>query len=193
MGRSDAELMRRWQRGDAAAFAALVERWQQPVARFLVRLVGHPDRAADLCQEVFLRVLRAAPRYRERGQFSTWLFQIALNAARDAGRRLRRAPDPLPDAEKLPGGLRPPLTEPAADEVCERRELARAVACAVAELPPHLREVLALRHDQGMSFEEMARVLGTPASTLKSRFAAALHRLRDRLHELGWSFEESAP
>ena len=183
MGHPDAELMHRWRRGDAAAFAALVDRWQQPVGRFLLRLVGRPDRVPDLCQEVFLRVLRAAPRYREAGRFSTWLFQIALNVARDAGRRGRHAPEPLAD---VPG-------DDATDEACERRELARAVACAVAELPPPQREVLALRHDQGMSFEEMARVLGTPATTLKSRFAAALHRLRARLHELGWSFEESVP
>ena len=191
MGHPDAELMRRWQRGDAAAFAALVERWQQPVARFLARLVGPTDRVADLCQEVFLRVLRAGPRYRVDGRFSTWLFQIALNVARDAGRRRRHAPVPLPDENS--GRSRPRLAGAPADELCARRELAQAVACAVAELPPPLREVLALRHDQDMSFEEMARVLGTPASTLKSRFAAALHRLRDRLYELGWSFEEAAP
>jgi RNA polymerase sigma-70 factor (ECF subfamily) len=190
MGHPDAELMRRWRCGDAAAFAALVERWQQPVARFLARLAG-PDRAADLCQEVFLRVLRAAPRYRETGRFSTWLFQIAVNVARDAGRRSRHTPAPLPDVDS--SGRSCSRLAGAPDELCERRELARAVACAVAELPPPLREVLALRHDQGMSFEAMARVLGTPASTLKSRFAAALHRLRDRLHELGWSFEETAP
>ena len=183
MGRTDAELMRRWRHGDAAAFAALVERWQQPVARFLTRLLGRPDRTADLCQEVFLRVLQAAPRYRESGQFAPWLFRIALNVARDAGRRLRHAPARLPDL----AGAAP------TDVLCERRELARVVACAVAELPPPLREVLALRHDQGLSFEAMARLLDTPASTLKSRFAAALHRLRDRLHELGWSFEETAP
>jgi RNA polymerase sigma-70 factor (ECF subfamily) len=183
MGRTDAELMRRWQRGDAAAFAVLVERWQQPVARFLMRLLGRPDRIADLCQETFLRVLQAGPRYRESGQFAPWLFRIALNVARDADRRLRHAPAPLPDLADAT----------TTDELCERRELARAVACAVAELPPPLREVLALRHDQGLSFEAMARMLGTPASTLKSRFATALHRLRDRLHELGWSFEETAP
>ncbi len=193
MGHPDAELMRRWQRGDTAAFAALVERWQQPVARFLLRLVSRPDRTADLCQEVFLRVLQAGPRYRESGQFSTWLFQIALNVARDAARRLRHTPGPLPEGDLLPGGSHPPLAGEPADELCERRELARAVACAVAELPPPLREVLALRHDRGMSFEAMSRLLGTPASTLKSRFAAALHRLRDRLYELGWNFEESAP
>jgi RNA polymerase sigma-70 factor (ECF subfamily) len=183
MGHADAELMCRWRRGDAAAFAALVDRWQQPVARFLLRVSGRPDRVPDLTQEVFLRVLRAAPRYRESGRFSTWLFQIALNVARDAMRRGRNPPLPLSD---IP-------VDNAADDACERRELARAVDCAVAELPPQQREVLALRHDQGMSFEDMARVLGTPASTLKSRFAVALHRLRERLHELGWSFEESAP
>jgi RNA polymerase sigma-70 factor, ECF subfamily len=181
MGHPDADLMRRWQRGDAAAFAALVDRWQQPVARFLLRVVGRADRVPDLCQEVFLRLLRA--RYRETGRFSTWLFQMALNVARDAARRGRFAPGPLPDVGR----------DGPTDETCERRELALAVACAVAELPPQQREVLALRHDEGMSFEEMARVLDTPASTLKSRFTAALHRLRGRLTELGWSFEETAP
>jgi RNA polymerase sigma-70 factor (ECF subfamily) len=187
MGHPDADLMRRWQRGDAAAFGALVDRWQQPVARFLLRVVGRPDSVPDLCQEAFLRVLRAAPRYRETGRFSTWLFQIALNVARDDARRGKRAPRPLPDGDE-PGDSGPPLAA-----TCEQRELARAVAAAVAELPPPQREVLALRHDQGMSFEEMAHVLNAPASTLKSRFAAALHRLRARLAELGWDGEESLP
>jgi RNA polymerase sigma-70 factor (ECF subfamily) len=183
MSREDAERMRRWQLGDATAFAELVARWQRPVGRFLARLAG-PDRAADLCQEVFLRVLQAGPRYREDGHFSAWLFRIALNVARDAGRRGQARAGPLPaDADEVPG----------TDEQCEQRELARAVAVAVAELPPALREVLALRHDQGMSFEAMARVLGSPPSTLKSRFAAALDRLRRRLCELGYSPEESAP
>jgi RNA polymerase sigma-70 factor (ECF subfamily) len=191
MGHPDAELMRRWQRGDAAAVTALVDRWQQPVARFLLRLVGRPDRVPDMCQEVFLRLVRAAPRYRETGRFSTWLFQIALNVARDAGRQHR----PVVELEEDSGRLRSRLASRLATgpEVCERRELADLVTRAVAELPPPLREVLALRHDRDMSFEEMARVLGVPASTLKSRFAAALNRLRDRLAELGWNSEETPP
>jgi RNA polymerase sigma-70 factor (ECF subfamily) len=185
MSREDAERMRRWQGGDPAAFAELVARWQRPVARFLARLTG-PERVPDLCQEVFLRVLQAGPRYREDGHFTSWLFRIALNVARDAARRRRTTPVPLPgddDADDAAGVA----------ELCERRELGRAVAAAVAELPPPLREVLALRHDQGMTFEAMARVLDVPASTLKSRFAAALDRLRRRLCELGYSPEETAP
>src|SRR5207245_2827978 len=142
MSREDAERMRRWQAGDPAAFADLVVRWQQPVAGFLARLAG-PDRVPDLCQEVFLRVLQNGSRYRETGHFSTWLFQIALNVARDAGRRDRTA------------GVRRSTScqlVPQPDEVFEGRELARAVEVAVAELPRPLREVLALRHDRGMNF-----------------------------------------
>jgi RNA polymerase sigma-70 factor (ECF subfamily) len=176
MGHPDAELIRRWQQGDTAAVSALVDRWQQPVARFLLRMTGRPDRVPDLCQEVFLRLIRAAPRYRENGRFSNWLFQIALNVARDNGRRHRHEPEPFTEPED---------THMAAPEVCERRETVGLVARAVAELPPQQREVIALRHDQGMTFDEIAEVLGVPASTLKSRFAAALQRLRGRLTALG--------
>src|SRR5262245_30365142 len=93
MSREDPDHMRRWLAGDPAAFADLVARWQQPVARFVARLAG-ADRAADLCQEVFLRVLQAGPRYRETGHFSTWLFrsQSTWRATPDAGRAPLRCP-----------------------------------------------------------------------------------------------------
>src|SRR5262245_26437433 len=183
MGRQDVELMLRWQEGDAAAFEELVRRWQQPVARFLTRYAGRPERVADLCQEVFLRVYHAGPRYRPEGAFSTWLYRIALNVARDAARRRRHEPLPLCGPEPAAP----------ADDPCERRDTAAAVARAVAELPEPLRVVLVLRHYEELSFEEMARLLATPASTLKSRFAAALARLRDRLHPLGHDPEEPEP
>ena len=183
----DATLIRRWQRGDAAALAALVERWQTPVARFLARLAGR-DRAADLCQETFLRLIRSPHGYREQGTFSTWLFQVALNVARDAGRRWAPTAAVSPRPESARGALSDPP-----DALLERDELARAVADAVRNLPAGLREVLALRHDAGLNFEAMARLTGTPASTLKSRFAAALTRLRDQLAQVGYLAEETHP
>lgn len=183
MGRDDAEQVRRWQGGDAAAFEEIVRRWQQPVAQFLGRLTGRAESVPDLCQEVFLRVYLAGGRYRDCGAFSTWLYRIALNVARDAARRGRHRPEPLADREPVADSE--PVELPS-----ERRELERLVAQALAELPDALREALVLRHYEGMSFEEMSRVLGTPASTLKSRFAAALARLRTRLQQLGWTCEE---
>src|SRR5687767_1627656 len=120
MGRDDAELVERWRRGERAAFEALVRRWQQPIGRFLFRLTGRAETAGDLCQEVFLRAWHAGPRYREAGAFSAWLYRIALNAARDAARRGRRALVPLADeiADRAPS----------AETACAQRELHAQVA-----------------------------------------------------------------
>jgi RNA polymerase sigma-70 factor, ECF subfamily len=179
----DAELMARWQDGDAAAFEALVRRWQQPLARFLYRLAGRAGSVHDLCQEVFLRLYHAPGSYRESGHFPAWLYRIALNVARDAARR-RPAPPPLES------GSEPADPSAPAEAVCQQRELAALVSRAVAELPEPLRLVLALHHDEGLNFEEISRLTGTPASTLKSRFAAALRRLRQRLAPEGYGPEE---
>jgi RNA polymerase sigma-70 factor, ECF subfamily len=182
MDRTDAELMERWRRGDVGAFETLVRRWQQPIARVLARLAG-PDRAADLCQEVFLRLYQAGPRYQESGAFNTWLYRIALNVARDAHRRRR---------EVAPLGNHEPLDEDAPGDAVCRRESVEVVARLVAELPEPQREVLVLHHHEKLNFETISRLTGTPPGTLKSRFAAALARLRERLKQLGWGPEEEA-
>jgi RNA polymerase sigma-70 factor (ECF subfamily) len=179
MGCSDEELVRRWQSGDEAAFEDLVRRWEQPIGRLLSRLISPPELAQDLCQEVFLRVYQAGWRFRGDSSFSTWLYRIAVNVARDAARR--RRPEPMP------AGLPEPVdASNGAEQLCCQKELAAAVTQALARLPEPLREVLVLRHYQGLNYESMARVTGTPASTLKSRFAAALSRLRIHLQ----SFED---
>jgi RNA polymerase sigma-70 factor (ECF subfamily) len=184
MGLTDADLMRSWQQGDSLAFETLVRRWQQPMARLFSRLLGRTDQVPDLCQEVFLRVYHARWRYRESGSFSTWLYRIALNVAHDAGRRRHRDPAPLEGHE--PADRLAP-----ADALCQQQEAVRLVTQAVAELPQPLREVLVLHHYEGLKFEEIARLTGSPASTLKSRFAVALGRLRTRLQEWGWDPEET--
>jgi RNA polymerase sigma-70 factor (ECF subfamily) len=183
MGPSDGELMERWRQGDPAAFEELVRRWHPAVARLLGRLTGPRELVRDLCQDVFVRLYQARSRYRENGAFAGWIYRIALNVARDAGRR-RRHVLPLP-TEELPSAM------PPADAVCQERELTAAVRQVLTELPEHLRVVLVLHHYEKMNFEQIARLTGTPASTLKSRFAAAIGRLRLRLEQLGWGPEES--
>jgi RNA polymerase sigma-70 factor (ECF subfamily) len=186
MGPADSELMKRWQQGDSLAFEALVRRWEQRVANLLQRLLVIADQIPDLCQEVFLKLYQARDRYQENGNFAPWLYQIVLNTARDAGRRRRRQPVRAEHVEPV-DSAKP------AEAHCEEKELGARVRQAVAELPAALREVLVLRHYENLNFEEMARLTGTPASTLKSRFASALNRLRGRLQELGWNPEEMQP
>lgn len=186
MGPNDADLIQRWQRGDLSAFEMLVCRWQQPVARFLCRLTGQTSTVPDLCQEVFLRVYRAGPRYREAGTFSTWLYQIALNVIRDAARRRRHEPAPLEDHD-------PADSQADANEIVLQKEAIQAVTKALAELPEALRLVLVMHHYEGLNFEQIARLTKTPASTLKSRFAVALKQLRARLQALGFGPEEMTP
>jgi RNA polymerase sigma-70 factor (ECF subfamily) len=183
MDSREADLIQRWQQGEVAAFEEIVRRWQQPISRFLFRLTGNTETASDLLQEVFLRVYQAAARYRENGAFERWLYRVALNVARDAARRRRPVPLPLANREIS-------TRAGAADVICQQKELKHIVAQAMADLPEPLRLVLVLRHYEQLNFEEMARLLGTPPSTLKSRFAAALERLRHRLQELGWGPEE---
>lgn len=183
MDPSDEELVRNCQDRSSSAFESLVRRWQESAARFLFHMVDRKESVPDLCQEVFLRVFQALPRYRETGHFSTWLYRIALNVAHDARRR--------PEVPLLPNGDWPAGT-PSPAVAFEQHETAAVVRQAVAALPEPLRLVLVLRHYEGMSFEEMARLLGTPASTLKSRFAAALIQLRISLRALN-DVEESPP
>jgi RNA polymerase sigma-70 factor (ECF subfamily) len=113
------------------------------------------------------------------------MYRIILNVARDSVRRRPQKPVSLDGHEPL---------EPSqpGDDLC-RREAVRLVTLALADLPRPLREVLVLRHYEGLAFEEMTRLTGIPASTLKSRFAAALNRLRVRLQKLGYDPKDDTP
>lgn len=182
----DRKLIERWQRGDPTAFEEIVRSWQTPVGRFLTRMIGCAEAAEDLSQEVFLRVYRSRESYSENGSFRYWIYQIALNVTRDAKRRERIRPKSIELHEgEAPGS--PPAVE------LQRKELADAVNHAISELPGSLREVLVLRHYEEMSFADMSRLLKTPASTLKSRFATALARVGEWLRERGFLAKDDQP
>lgn len=175
----DAELMQRWQSGDRSAFEVLIQRWQQPIARFLFRLTGEAELTQDLAQEVFLRVYQAQQSYHENGTFAAWLYRIALNVARDSARRQKPT---------VPLSLYP---EPIREEDPDQLELRTLVAQIISEMPEELRLVIHLRLDERRNFEEIARQTGTAASTWKSRFSRAMETLRSRLQQLGYGPEET--
>ena len=179
---TDGERMRRWAAGDRTAFEEIVRAWERPMGRFLGRLTGDAHEASDLTQELFLRVYLNGAKYREEGGFRTWLYRIALNLARDAARRkVRKQVLPWRDSHDRPG--------PDGDE--DLGERAALVAAALAELPEAQREVVVLKHYEVMNFEAMSRLLGIPATTLKSRFGVAMAKLELALAARGLKPEES--
>jgi RNA polymerase sigma-70 factor (ECF subfamily) len=185
MGPTDEELVAAFQSGDLSAFDALQLRWDRKIQGAIYRILGSEDEARDLCQETFLKAYRALRRFKGEARFSSWLYQIALNLCRDRmrrrkGRTLVSLEEMAPDAQPAPRSW-----QPSALELAEGRDLARRVAFAVASLPEEQREVIVLKEYQGLTFLEIAEVLGMPPSTVKTRLYRGLSQLRERLEEQG--------
>jgi RNA polymerase sigma-70 factor (ECF subfamily) len=171
---SEPEEMVRLRRGDPAAVAVLVNRYQHRLYRYLFRLVRESDTAADLFQQTWLHAVRNIRRYDGRSSFDTWLFAIAHNAAMDLLRR--KTGESLDDHPQIPAQAHE-------DSLASLMASERAAILAghLASLPPLFREVLTLRFEEDMKLEEIAAVTGVPLSTVKSRLHRALESLRRRL------------
>jgi len=179
---SDERLMLRFQAGDVRAFEELVRRHRTPIFSFLLRLTGDRGRAEDLCQETFLRAVRAAERWEPRALFRTWLYAVARNQAfADARRQAFRRTEPLDDPARAPAASEDPAPDRAAEAALVRPKL----EAALAALPAEQREVFLLREHAGLRFHEIAAVTGVPENTVKSRMRYALEALRAKLEALG--------
>lgn len=187
---AEAELIARCRRGDQAAFADLLDRFQPRVFRLLDRMAPWPiETVEDLVQEVFLRVHRGLPAFEGKAGLGTWIHRIAVNVglsalrARKAEKRARRTLS-LDAGRDDDEGLRARL-EPAAPgggpaEEAARREDCARLRAAIQALPPLWNLVLTLRDLEGHSYEEIAEILGVPVGTVRSR----LHRARLRVRRL---------
>jgi RNA polymerase sigma-70 factor (ECF subfamily) len=182
---TDEELVEAFQQGDRSAFDILVQRWERKIRSALYRLVGSHDEARDLAQEAFLKSYRALGSFKLEARFSSWLYQIALNAARDRLRRRRTRQDVSLDSLEETADRPLGRPHPSALDLVESRDLSRLVAAAVAELPEEQREVVVLKEYQGLTFAEIAEALDVPLSTVKTRLYRGLGQLRLRLERQG--------
>jgi len=179
-GARDAELMLRIRDGDDAAFVALVERWRLPLARYFAFAGARAGAVDDLLQEVFLRVFRARRRFRPRHvrSFRAWILRIAHNVFVDSLRRLERRRaigDDSPDPRSVDRVACPRQPTGA------RRDDLLDLEAAVGRLPIKMREVIVLSLEEGLAYSEIARVLGIPVGTVKSRMHHAVRRLSGAL------------
>ena len=179
-------LLRRCLAGDEAAYRELVRRYQRAVYSVAFRMVRSAEDAEDLTQETFVRVFKALDRYDPARPFQAWLFTITSRLSIDHIRRRRMKTVPLfrsePGSEEEHAveledqGLLP-------DQLAVHSEEERGVRDLIDTLPPHYRIVVLLRHQQDLSYEEIAQALNLPLGTVKARIHRAREILKQRLEE----------
>lgn len=183
-GREDADalLMIRFRDGDESAFDQLMEKFKGPIFNFICRQIGREEEAEDIAQNVFVQVYKSASRYQPSAKFTTWLFTIARNLCLNEFRRRKRHPlqsldetlagdpDAVPTQYSDPSAISPSL------QVSER-EFREQVLAAIQKLPENQRAAVLLCRYEGLSYEEIAKVLGITVPATKS----LLHRARETL------------
>ncbi|HEX7230266.1 MAG TPA: sigma-70 family RNA polymerase sigma factor [Candidatus Binatia bacterium] len=177
-GISDAECVRRVQRGEADAFETLVRRHEKTIFNLVYRMLGDAEETAEVSQEVFLSAFRAAGQFRGDANFSTWLYRIAINHASTRRKTLnsrQRKVVPIESADSLHD------PEPGPLEILEKQEIREKVQFALNQLEPDDAAVILLRDLQDVSYNEVAHVLEIPVGTVKSRLHRARQALKSRL------------
>jgi RNA polymerase sigma-70 factor, ECF subfamily len=184
-GMDDSAVVTAFLKGEERAFTELVQRYQTRLLNFVYRTVGDRERAEDLVQEVFVRVYRHLHRFDRSKKFSTWVYTIASNLAKNELRNRSRNPLVLFQAvqknwedDDRPLQFEDPTSRP--DDLFRKRHLREVVEKSVAQLPEHHRDVFVLRELEGKSYEEIADITGCNLGTVKSR----LNRARTSFAEI---------
>ena len=174
--RPDDELVRATLEGEREAFDELVERYQGKIYNVALSITGRREDALDATQNAFLNAYDHLDRFDSGFRFFSWIYRIGLNESLRLVRDRRESPL---EETNLPS----PKAGP--ERTAEGRETGRAIRRALMRLSPELRAVIVLRHFHGLSYAEMAKVVGVPAKTVKSRLFTARRELRRSLAERG--------
>jgi len=187
---TDRQLVLRVQKGDKRAFDLLVLKYQYKLQAIVSRFVRDTDEVADVTQEAFIKAYRALPKFRGDSQFYTWLYRIAINTAKNylvsKSRRPSSTDIDVGDAEQFANNEKL-IDDTSPEDFIMTQELAQVIKDSLSQLPEDLRTALTLREFEGMSYEEIADVMGCPVGTVRSR----IFRAREFIdkHVLGESDE----
>lgn len=172
---SDERLLQDFLEGSQKAFEALFERYRDRIFGYLMRLVRDRALAEELFQEVFLHLFRRAGRFDTSRSFRAWFFRVAHNRAVDFLRTDREGRN----AEEFKEDASIALSSPSAEELALESESSRKLEEMLQRLSEEHRSVLLLRFQEGLTYEEIAEVVGCPVGTAKSRAHHAIRRLRE--------------
>jgi len=173
---TDQQLVKQVQKGDKRAFDLLVKKYQHKIIGLVGRYVYDHHEAMDVAQEAFIKAYRALPKFRGDSAFYTWLYRIAINTAKNhLVAKGRRPPDVDVDVDDAQHhttnhGLKE-IENP--ENQLYKAELEKAVYQVLDQLPEDLRMALTLREFEGMSYEDIANVMGCPVGTVRSRIFRA--------------------
>lgn len=182
--KTDNQLMKLLINKDKMALKELYRRYEMQVFNFLLRYTGHRGIAQELIQDTFTRLWFAGHTFDpKKGNFKAWLYTIALNLARNEMSKKEYTyqflpPDQVHNYHQVEDN---PQTQ-SPDAALEQKEIQTSVANALGQLQPQLREVIIMKNYQHLKFKEIARVTGTPGSTLKARYHKAISELKKYLH-----------
>ena len=183
---ADCELVARAIRGREDGFNELVRRYQRPIAAYVYRMVGDYDSALDLTQEVFIKVYSSLERYRPEFKFSTWIYKIAHNASVDYLRRSSSREQALHvevDGEEREMTVMSRKLSPEQEYAVEERRA--EIERVVRQLPAVYRELIILRHQHDLSYDEIAEVMTLPLGTVKNRLFRAREMMRQQFVDRG--------
>lgn len=193
MSCTDEELVARSARGDRDSFNELIVRWERPIYALAYRVIGHEEDARDVCQETFLRAFRGIAAFKGQARFSSWLYRIAINLCRDWIRRTRRAPVvQAPEGVDLVDLASERGPAESIEDLVSRHDMSRVVEKAMRALSEEQRTAIVLKEYEGLTFQEIADMLGCPLSTVKTRLYQGLTLLRRQLEREGFGREASA-
>lgn len=184
----DRQLVERAQRGDKRAFELLVEKYQRKLGRLLSRFIRDPSEVEDVMQEAFIKAYRALPAFRGDSAFYTWLYRIGINTAKNYLAAMRRRAPTSTDVEAeeaegyADGERLRDLNTP--ENMLLSKEIADTVNATMEALPEDLRTAIQLREMDGMSYEDIARIMDCPIGTVRSRIFRAREAIAERLRPL---------
>lgn len=184
----DHELMAQLASGDDLALNALMQRWSDRIISFLYRMTGRHDAALDLAQETFVKLYQARSRYRPRGgEFSTWLFAIASNLAKNHARWRSRHPEvslDIPADENSSSQPEPRSAAASPDQAAITSETEEQIRTAILDLPSELREALLLFTNEQLGYADIAHITNCSPKAVETRIYRARQILKERLKHL---------
>jgi len=190
-GDSDLLLVERARAGDQRAFELLVIKYQRRVERLVGRMVRDVDLVPDIAQETFIRAYRALHQFRGDAQFYTWLYRIAVNTAKKFLLELKH--DPTVSESALASkdeddetfiSRNEPSTEESPESLLAAKEISEVINAVLAELPDDLRQAITLREMEGLSYEDIAAIMGCPIGTVRSRIFRAREAVSAKVRPL---------